>query len=363
MKRIFLWLAALTLLLPLRAEAVSTHASSAILMDADSGRILYQQDIHQQRLIASITKLMTALVAVEQSGDPEELVAIKPEWTGVEGSSIYLQAGEQISLRALLYGMLLQSGNDAALATACHIAGDEAAFVELMNEKAARLGMKNTCFANASGLNHEAHYSTAHDMALLACACLENETVADICATRSITIGTRTFVNHNKLLWRYKDCVGMKTGYTERAGRTLISAACRNGQTLVCVTLNDGDDWNDHETLLDHGFSQYPRQTLCEQGQRFGVIPVSGSLIPVLEVQAAEAVGYPLAEQETLTLEVDMAECLEAPVMAGICAGKAVWSLNGTPVAETELICAVGAGRDVCSPRTLRDRFLDVFTA
>lgn len=363
MKRIFLWLAALTLLLPLRAEAVSTHASSAILMDADSGRILYQQDIHQQRLIASITKLMTALVAVEQSGDPEELVTIKPEWTGVEGSSINLRPGEEISLRALLYGMLLQSGNDAALATACYIAGDEAAFAGLMNEKAVQLGMKNTSFANASGLNHEKHYSTAYDMALLACACLENETVADICATRSITIGTRTFVNHNKLLWRYKDCVGMKTGYTERAGRTLISAARRNGQTLVCVTLNDGDDWNDHEKLLDHGFAQYPRQTLCEQGQRFGVIPVSGSLLPALEVQAAEAVGYPLAEQEMLTLEVDVAECLEAPVMAGTCVGKAVWSLNGTPVAEAELICAVGAGRDVCAPRTLRERFFDVFTA
>lgn len=362
MKRIFVWLAVFALMLPMKANAVSTHAASAILMDAESGRILYQQDAHQTRLIASITKLMTALVAVEQCDDLEELVTIQPSWVGSEGSSIYLKAGEEITLKALLYGMLLQSGNDAALSVACFIAGDESSFARLMNEKAAELGMKNSSFANASGLNAEGHYSTAYDMALLACACLKNEVLAEICATRSITIGTRTFVNHNKLLWRCKDCVGMKTGYTERAGRTLVSAARRDGQTLVCVTLNDGDDWNDHEKLFDYGFSQYPRQMLCEQGQQFGVIPVSGSLIPVLEVQAAETVGYPLKEGERPEVKVELAPQLEAPVEPGRQVGKAIWTLEGTPVAETKLICVGGAERDVRPPRTLKERIIELFT-
>ena len=247
-------------------RAVGTHASCAILMDAESGRVLFEQDIHRPRLIASTTKLLTALVAVEQAEDLDEMVSVKGEWLGSEGSSIYLKAGEEISLRGLLYGLLLQSGNDAAMAIACHTAGSEADFVARMNEKAAQLGMDDSSFANPSGLNDNGHYSTAYDMALLARACLENETVAEICATRSITIGTRTFVNHNKLLYRYEGCVGMKTGFTEKAGRTLVSAATRDGQTLICVTLNDGDDWNDHCKLLDYGFQTYPRRVLCPWG-------------------------------------------------------------------------------------------------
>jgi len=361
LKRILICLLILALVVPMKADCVSTSASSAILMDADSGRILYQKDLHQTRLIASITKLMTALVAVEQCEDPKRMVTIQPEWVGAEGSSIYLQAGEEISFEALLYGMLLQSGNDAAQSVACWIAGDEATFAELMNEKAAELGMTNSSFANASGLNAEGHYSTAYDMALLACACLENELIATICATRSITIGTRTFVNHNKLLWRYPGCVGMKTGYTERAGRTLISAAQHEGQTLVCVTLNDGNDWQDHENLFDYGFAQYPRQVLCEAGQSFGVIPVKGSLLPFVEVQAASTTAYPLQEGESLSMEVTLQEELYAPAVARACVGTATWRLDGRVVAETELICAGGVGLDVRSPRTLKERLFELF--
>ena len=170
------------------ADAVGTHASSAILMDAGSGRVLYEHDIHQRRLIASTTKLLTALVAVEDAENLDETVSVKREWLGSEGSSIYLKPGEEITLLGLLHGLLLQSGNDAAMAIACHTAGSEADFVALMNQKAAELGMKNSSFANPSGLNDENHYSTAYDMALLAQACLKNKTVADICATRSVKL-------------------------------------------------------------------------------------------------------------------------------------------------------------------------------
>ena len=352
---------ALTAALNVPAQAVSTYASCAILMDADSGRILYAQNIHEERLIASITKLMTALVAVEHTADLEEVVTIRQEWLGSEGSSIYLRTGEQITMKGLLYGLLLQSGNDAAMAIACYVAGDAAAFADMMNERARELGMENSSFANPSGLNDENHYSTAYDMALLACACLKNETVAEICATQCATVGTRTFYNHNKLLHRYEGCVGMKTGYTEKAGRTLVSAAQRDGQTLVCVTLNDGNDWNDHAKLLDYGFSTYPAQTLCQQGQAFGTVRLIGSLLPALPIVAAEEVRFPLCDGEHLECSVEMVDKVQAPVSAGDGVGWVEWKLNGETVAWTELACAHAVGMELVSPESFTDRIVRWF--
>ena len=351
MKKLTAALAALLLATAcLPARAVDTHASCAILMDAESGRVLYEQNIHQPRLIASITKLLTALVAVEQGSDLDQVVTVKGEWLGSEGSSIYLKAGEEITLRGLLYGLLLQSGNDAAMAIACHTAGSEAEFVALMNARAAELGMKDSSFANPSGLNDDKHYSTAYDMALLAQACLQNETVADICATRSITIGTRTFVNHNKLLYRYGGCVGMKTGFTEKAGRTLVSAATREGQTLICVTLNDGDDWNDHCKLLDYGFETFPRQALWQTGEVLGSVAVEGSLIPTVAAVTAEEAGYPLRAGEALTMEVELDRSIRAPYEAGAVIGEALWKKDGELVARIPLVAQSGAGLDVREP-------------
>lgn len=340
---------ALVLLCP-PVQAVDTDASCAILMDAESGRVLYEHDIHRPRLIASTTKLMTALVAVELAGDLEDTVCVKGEWLGSEGSSIYLKAGEEITLRGLLYGLLLQSGNDAAVVIACHTAGGIEEFVALMNEKAAELGMEDTSFANPSGLDDVDHYSSAYDMALLARACLSNEVVAEICATRSITIGTRTFVNHNKLLHRYEGCVGMKTGFTEKAGRTLVSAASRAGQTLICVTLNDGNDWNDHAKLLDYGFKTYPRRKLCEAGEVVGSVPVVGSLIPTVTAVTAQETGVPLMAGERLTLGVELAASIQAPFEEGEPIGKAVWRRDGEIVASVPLVAQSGADYDVREP-------------
>lgn len=358
MKRVFGFVLFLILTIGLvdSASAVDTKASCAILMDADSGRILYAQNIHEQRLIASITKLMTALVAAEQTADLDEEFTVPPECVGIEGSSIYLQTNEKVTMRGLLYGLLLQSGNDAAAAIACRVAGDVDSFAKLMNQRAQELGMQNSHFTNPSGLNDDGHYSTAYDMALLACVCLENEVVSEICAAKSAIIGTRTFVNHNKLLYRYEGCVGMKTGYTELAGRTLVSAARRNGQTLICVTLNDRDDWNDHEALFDYGFAQYPNRVLCTQGENFGAVPVTGSLLPSLPVVAAETVCFPLREEETLKLTVEIAHGLQAPVAKGMSVGWAIWSLDGETVAETELICGNAARYDFIDRPSVRER-------
>lgn len=342
-------LALLALLIP-PAYAVGDRAAGAVLMDAESGRVLYEHDAHTRRLIASTTKLLTALVAVERAGDLDEAITIKGEWLGSEGSSIYLKAGEEITLRGLLYGLLLQSGNDAAMAIACHIAGSEGDFAALMNQKAAELGMRDSSFANPSGLDHENHYSTPYDMALLARACLNNETVAGICATRSVTVGTRTFVNHNKLLHRYEGCVGMKTGFTEKAGRTLVSAATRDGQTLICVTLNDGDDWNDHRKLLDYGFQTYPRQVLCQAGEAAGAVAVEGSLLPTMPVAAKSELGYPLREGERPVREVELLQSVSAPLPPGVQLGVIRWRLDGEVIAQIPLVSQGGAGLDVREP-------------
>ena len=232
-------------------EAVEVSAAAAVLMDADSGRLLYDKNGEKRMLIASTTKLMTALVALEQGGLQQEITVTGGHMA--EGSSMYLRPGEKLTLETLLYGLLLSSGNDAALAvTECM--GGTVPFVARMNEKAAELGMENTHFANPNGLDDEAHYSTAEDMAKLAAAAMDDPVLRRVASTRTARIGGRTLTNHNKLLSRVEGCVGLKTGYTKAAGRTLVSCAERDGVRLVAVTLQDGDDWLDHASLYEQGF-------------------------------------------------------------------------------------------------------------
>lgn len=238
-------------LLPCRAEAVQLSAAAAILMDADSGEILFEKDAGRCMRIASTTKIMTALVVLEHAA-PDDVITVTPDHMA-EGSSMYLRAGETVRVEELLYGLLLCSGNDAALAlTEC--AGGLTPFVAMMNEKAAALGMAHTSFANPNGLDADGHYSTARDMAVLAAAAVENPTFRRICSSRSVTIGQRTMENHNRLLRQVEGCVGLKTGYTRAAGRTLVSCTERDGCRLVAVTLQDGNDWADHAALYDYGF-------------------------------------------------------------------------------------------------------------
>lgn len=246
-------------------EAVEVSAAAAVLMDADSGRLLYDKNGEKRMLIASTTKLMTALVALEQGGLQQEITVTGGHM--VEGSSMYLRPGEKLTLETLLYGLLLCSGNDAALAvTECM--GGAVPFVARMNEKAAELGMENTHFANPNGLDDEAHYSTAEDMAKLAAAAMDDPVLRRVASTRTARIGGRTLTNHNKLLSRVEGCVGLKTGYTRAAGRTLVSCAERNGVRLVAVTLQDGDDWNDHASLYEQGFRVLRPVKAVERGLR-----------------------------------------------------------------------------------------------
>ena len=361
MKRIAAVLAALLLIPAVSVKAYGPpelSAASAILMDAESGRVLFEKNAREERAIASITKLMTALVAVECGHDLTEQVTVRPEWTGMEGSSIYLRPGETVTLETLLYGLLLSSGNDAAIAVASCCAGDVESFVKQMNLRAKSLGMEHTHFVNPNGLSEEGHYSTAYDMALLARACCQNNIVAEIVETKTISLGTRTFVNHNKLLWRYEGCFGMKTGYTEAAGRTLVSCARKNGQTLIAVTLNAPDDWNDHVSLYDYGFEGYPVQTLCTDGQAICTVPVQGSLVPFVPALSKETVIYPLANgeqpQQTITLDYPV----DSPIKAGERLGRLSFYLDEKLIGETDLIAGQAVCRNVCKTKPLWARLI-----
>ena len=249
--RALLRLCLLLCIIPAVAEAVEVSATAAVLLDADTGQVLYEKNGDERMLIASTTKIMTALVVLEQASLDDTITVTQAHMA--EGSSMYLKPGETVRVEELLYGLLLCSGNDAALAlTEC--AGGAAPFVALMNEKAAALGMAHTSFANPNGLDAEGHYSTARDMAALAAAAMDDPTFRRLCSSRRVTIGQRTMENHNRLLRQVEGCVGLKTGYTQAAGRTLVSCAERNGCRLIVVTLRDGDDWADHAALYEYGF-------------------------------------------------------------------------------------------------------------
>lgn len=250
-------LVALAAILTLRApSAPATSARCAVVMDAASGEILYESRADEKNLIASTTKIMTGYLACRLVNLDAE-IEIPPEAVGVEGSSLYLNAGERLTGDALLYGMLLHSGNDAATALAIAGAGSEADFVACMNREAEALGLTNTSFANPHGLDDENNYSTARDLAFLTAAALRDENFRRVVSTRTKTIGGRVLTNHNKLLWTCEGCIGVKTGYTKAAGRILVSAAERDGRTLICVTIHDPNDWTDHKALYDWAFARY----------------------------------------------------------------------------------------------------------
>ena len=256
MKRIFAGTAAVllaaVLFFPVSVQALS--AEKAILVDAATGRVLYEKNADERSLIASTTKIMTALVVCEQCNVLDRM-RIPREAVGIEGSSMYLQEGEVLTLQELLYGLMLHSGNDAALTLAISVSGSEAAFVRQMNRRACALNLTQTHFANPHGLDSGENYSTALDLVRLAQAALQNEQFRAVVSTKTITCAGRTLTNHNKLLWRYDGCIGVKTGYTRHAGRILVSAAERGGRMLIAVTISDPDDWRDHVSLLDYGFA------------------------------------------------------------------------------------------------------------
>lgn len=256
------------------ANGPSVSAQSAVLYDALDGSVLYEKNANERRGMASTTKIMTALVALEQY-DLNEEVTIQREWCGIEGSSMYLKAGEKLLVSDLLYGLLLASGNDAAMALAGLDPDGSAAFVEKMNDKAVAFGLTDTHFDNPSGLDGDTHYTTALELSKLAAYAMKNQTFAQIVGTDSITVAGRSLTNHNRLL-REIDACGVKTGFTKACGRCLVSAKMQNGRLLICVTLNAPNDWADHAALYEYGFSKYDCYDLLGAGD-CGSVPLISS--------------------------------------------------------------------------------------
>lgn len=327
--------AAAVLFLSVCYAAPSDSAKSAILMDADTGRILYAKNSDCKSLIASTTKIMTAIVVLEHC-QLDEVYEIPPQATNIEGSSIYLQAGERLTIRDLLYGMMLQSGNDAAVALALACSDSVAEFVDLMNLKAQQLGLHRTHFENPNGLDGEAHYSTAADLARLTQYALKNSDFEDIVSTKSVRIGDRSLTNHNKLLWSVDGAIGVKTGYTKAAGRILVSAAERNGRRLIAVTISDGNDWQDHKALYDYGFAQYPERTLISAGEDVGWVDCMDGSRAYLT--AGEDVSYPAYENENVRVTVQYPKFCFAPGAAGTPAGYGTVTIGDREIGTVTLL-------------------------
>lgn len=320
-------------------------AEAFVLLSADTQEVLYAKNAHEQRSMASTTKIMTALVALEQ-GMPEQQIKVTSDMVQVEGTSIGLLPDDLITVRTLVSGMLLASGNDAANVTAYAVAGSQEKFLAMMNQKASELGMQNTHFETASGLDSENHYSTAYDMAILSAAALQNVEFRRICGQKSerVLYGNppyaRTLSNHNRLLSEYPGAIGVKTGFTKKSGRCLVSAAERDGVTLIAVTLRAPNDWSDHKKLLDYGFSVMQTRDYSDFAKDLSV-PVVGGNVQSLPVRLFTNAVLPIADAASeLQVEIFLQPFLYAPVMAGDSVGTAVYKLDGTVVREIPLVAS-----------------------
>ena len=328
-------LLAAALLLPVKTGAVS--AEKAYVLDAVSGRVLYEKRATEKSLIASTTKIMTALVVCEQCNVLDRM-RIPKEAVGIEGSSMYLKEGEVLSIQELLYGLMLSSGNDAAVALAIYCGGTVEGFAEMMNDKARVLGLSGTHFENPNGLDSPGHYSTARDLAVLAAYAMENPIFYKTVSAKTVKVGERYLTNHNKLLWRVEGADGVKTGFTKAAGRILVSCATRDGRRIIAVTINDPSDWQDHAALLEAGFSQYRHEQIVKAGDPVGSMEVIGGENRVVEVLAAEDFEYAIAEGESPQVVLPEPGFVYAPAVEGADAGWAYVLVGNKTVGKLPVV-------------------------
>ena len=325
------------ILIPIKIKAFETSATAAILMDIDTNRILYSKNIHEVRSIASISKIMTAILAIE-SNKLEDIVTITEDVNKAYGSGIYIKPGEQIKLIDLVYGLMLRSGNDAAITIAKYVGNNEENFKNLMNQKAKEIGMKNTEFNNPSGLDDDkGNYSTAYDMALLTSYAMKNEIYKRIVSTKKYTVKTNlnTYIwyNKNKLLNMYKYATGGKTGYTKVAKRTLVTTASHNDLNLVAVTLNDGNDFTDHKNLYEEAFKTYYSYKILKKGN----INIIDEDYYNKEFYIKENFSYPLLKDEktNIYLKIELEKLNEIKDEQKI--GKVYVINNKEKIYETEI--------------------------
>ena len=332
--------------LPVLQDVGEVSAQSAVLIDADSGQVLYEKDAAVRLPMASTTKIMTALCALALA-NADTVITVDARAVGVEGSSIYLQPKEQLTLLQLLYALLLASANDAAVAIAIGTAGSVEAFAEYMNQKAAELGLKDTHFENPHGLDSDTHYTTARDLALIAREALSHPLLRTICATQKITIpapdgqSVRLLVNHNKMLRYYDGAIGIQTGFTKKSGRCLVSAAERDGLTLIAVTLNAPDDWNDHTRMLDAGFAAYESISLCGDGFESLLSVTGGKEDYVLVRNGIDATVTLPRDRSGLICTVELPRFLYADVAKGQTVGQLVFRCDTDGDGLTESLASI----------------------
>ncbi len=370
MKKILFLLAAF-LLLPLptarAANEPGVSAQSAILISGDDGTVIFEKNAHERLAMASTTKIMTALLTLEEAeraGDP--IIDITEEMVRVEGSSMGLQAGNRLTLTNLTSGMLLASGNDAANAAALYLGESQEGFAKLMNARAREIGMEETNFVTPSGLDDDEHYSTAYDMALLGREAMMNDEFARIAGSSALQVEfiepeqRVSYTNHNKLLRIYDGCIGIKTGFTKKAGRTLVSAARREGTTLIAVTLNAPDDWDDHTAMFDYGFETV--KTVQMGGEALPeTLPVAGSDKQGVTLRMGQRLSMtlPIEQAQGVESRVLLPRFLYAPVMAGERVGRVQYLMGGEEIYSVPIIASEEAGALELPERSGWERFTD----
>ncbi len=334
---LMLLVAFMTILLsPMICYAVDTSAKAAVIMDVNTGRVLYSKNCEAKLPMASTTKIMTTLVAIE-SGKLKDTVKVSKRASMVEGSSIYLREGETLTLEELLFGVMLRSGNDASTAVAEYIGGTEAKFVEMMNKKAEEIGAVNTSFANPHGLDHQKHYTTAYDLALITAYALKNPKFKEIVSTQRKTISgppdvnwDRAMLNKNKMLWQYQGGDGVKTGFTKKAGRCLVSSATRDKWQLVTVVLNCGPMWEESSALLNYAFTNYENKKVVDAKNYLDQMGVAYGKKKSVSIKPVEDFSVPLkqGEADKVKLVTRYNDNNKAPIYAGTDAGSIDIYLN-----------------------------------
>ncbi|MBP3692540.1 MAG: D-alanyl-D-alanine carboxypeptidase [Clostridia bacterium] len=330
---------------------IGTSAKAAVVINADTCRVIYSQNQNERLPMASTTKIMTALLLCENA-DLEQTITVTKQMVTVEGSSMGLLAGDTVSYHDLLYGLLLASGNDAANTVAISLCGSVSAFADKMNEKAQQLGLKDTHFVTPSGLDAEGHYTTAYDLACLAAYALQNEDFLAACSSQNATLNygnppyKRTIKNHNKLLGSYDGVIGVKTGFTKKSGRCLVSAARRDGKTVVAVTLNDPNDWQDHKALLDFGLSQLERKALPNPLTK-NKISVVGAKVDSVKISAhIPSVSLTKNEWQNLKYDILLPQFIYAPNGNNQPIGQIKYTLDGKPLYSADIVLAENVTAD-----------------
>ena len=329
------------------AEPPENSARAAVLMEVETGRVLYEKNPHEKLPMASTTKIMTAILALENS-QLSDIVTVSSNASGVEGSSLYLAVGERLTMEQLLYGLMLRSGNDAAVAIAEHVGKSQEGFADMMNKKAREIGAINTHFMNPHGLHHENHYTTAYDLALLSTYAMGNSSFREIVSTKYYKIPwqgqpwDRVLMNKNALLWNYEGAEGIKTGYTKAARRCLATAAVRNDMELVAVVLDCQPWFDDSATILNYGFSHYEMKKIFTRDESLGEIPVKNGFDKKVDIILKDDITLPLAEGELdrLGIVLKHPEILEAPIRAGSRVGSIEILLDDELIISKDLYTA-----------------------